>query len=142
MTHLRDDDARSLRDTVMLLELPQLTPDAFERIAARRASGERVSLRTTDVAPAHTRRDAILSVSLAAAAALVIATLVSRRSGVVTAANTFDHFALASADSACANFSTTRDSSSSTHSTSSSAAERSDCGPHLIPRIGMATVGT
>lgn len=133
MTHSRDDEARALRDTIMLLEPPQLPRDAFARIAARRASGERVSLRTTDVAPAHPRRAATFGVSLAAVAALVIAALVSRRSGHVTAANPIDRFALASVDSACANFSTTHDSSTLRHLMVSTFGVAAACGAEAPP---------
>lgn len=133
MTHLLDGDSRALRDAVMLLEPPQLRHDAFARIAARRASGERITLRTADIAPAHSRRTRILSVSLATAAALVIAALVSRLSGVNSATNPLDSFALSSADSACANFSVTHDSLSVRHLMVSTFGVAAACGAEPPP---------
>ncbi len=100
-------DARAVRDAVATLEPPPLPGDTLARIIARRSSGERVPLQTTDIASADARQATILRGTLLAAAALLIAALLSHRS----TDSSRNQFALSPPDSACASFSSTQDSS-------------------------------
>lgn len=116
MRALEDEsEARALRDAVATLEPPPLPSDTFARVMTRREKGERIALRTTDFEPVRARRAQVLGISLAAAAALLITAVVSHRRGAPAVATPLDRFALAPVDSACANFSTARDSSSFRH---------------------------
>ena len=82
-----DEEARvrALRDAVATLEPPQLRDDAFARISARRARGERIVLMVSD-APIGGRVGSrgVLAMAFAAAAALVIAAVIVRRGAVVS----------------------------------------------------------
>lgn len=106
--------ARELRDAVATLETPPIRDDAFARITARRANGERVALPTDD-APmhGHARRRRLVPAVLAAVAALVVAAVMMRRDTARSDSAMPDRVALAAVDSACADAPATRSDSSS-----------------------------
>lgn len=131
-----DEDARDreLRDAIATLKLPPLAADTFARIVARRASGERVVLRTADVVAARRySRSQLIGGAMAAVAALVMAAVLSQRDPAVTGASLPDRFALAPVDSACANFAASRDSSALHHLMISAFGVSVACGAEVPP---------
>jgi hypothetical protein len=145
MTHRLDDEAvtRELRDAVAGLEPPALAPDTFARIAARRANGERVVLATVD-APVSmsSRRLNLVAGALAALAAMVIigVALNLRRDSGANETPSPNLLAISSADSACADFSGTRDSSLLRHLMISAFGVSAACGAVPMPTGPIAYV--
>ena len=137
-----EDRVRALRDAVATLEPPPLRDDAFARVSARRARGERIVLMVAD-APMGGRVGSrgVVAMVFAAAAALVIAAVVVRRGIVANETSMSDWVALASVDSACANAPlTTRDSSALRHLMISAFGVPAACGaePGQDPPIAFA----
>lgn len=136
MTTLLDDGARELRDAVMKLAPPPLGQDTLARIVARRASGERVLLPTSDTTVTlYSRRVHQVVAVLAAVAAMVVVALVLniRRDIAAGRADSIDQFALAPADLACADFSKSRDSSLLRHLMVSAFGVSAACGAEPPP---------
>jgi hypothetical protein len=144
MTTSIDEETRlrKLYDAISKLEPPPLSRDTFARVAARRASGERISLLTTDEQTTMARGTRYVAAGLAAAASIVIAVLALnlRRDSAVTGVVWPDRFSLAPVDSACANFAPTGDSSVLRHLMISAFGVSAACGAEPAPDAPIAVV--
>lgn len=133
MTNELDDATRSMRENAAELKPPPLSPDAFARVAERRARGERVVLPMADTAlPFALRRSSRLAAAFVIAAALLIA--ISHR-GEREAKPAIDAMAFSAVDEACASFPTTRDSSTLRHLMVSAFGVAAACGAELTPSM-------
>jgi hypothetical protein len=114
MTSELDEElrVRALREAVETLEVPPLRRDTLERIAARRASGERIVLRTADQISSPIRSTRLALATLAGVAALIVAGVIAHRDTIVEGDDIPNHVALAAVDSACASAPATASDSS------------------------------